>query len=83
MGFDFTDEKRERRGILQRMHDAATANDNAAFDSAFMELADSIQASVMQRAKELVEGYTEQTDRQVLAARGVRQLTSADKTYYQ
>lgn len=83
MGFDFTDEKRERQGILQRMHDAATANDNAAFDSAFMELADSIQASVMQRAKEMVEGYTEQTDRQVLAARGVRQLTSAEKTYYQ
>lgn len=83
MGFDFNDERMTRAGILQRAHEAASANDSAAFDAAFMELAENIQNSTLQRAKELMEGYTEQTDRQVLAARGVRQLTSAEKNYYQ
>ena len=68
-----------RDTIKQKMMDAATSGDNAAFISGFEELMQCVADEV--RAEH--EGLRRQGDVQVLAARGVRQLTSEEREYYQ
>ena len=69
----------QRTEILQRMADAINASDTAAFQTAFNDLSNEIGASV--RAD--FEQYRNDADSAVLAQRGVRQLTSKERTFYE
>ena len=69
----------ERDAILQKMSQAIQANDADAFSTAFGELCQSVQDSVLDRAKQSIG----ETDRRVLSDRGVRQLTSKEREYYE
>lgn len=69
----------KRGEILNKMNAAVAANDSDAFTEAFMELCQEIEQNVLEQAKELVN----QNDMNVLAQRGVRQLTSAEREYYE
>lgn len=65
--------------IMQKMNTAIQAGDNEAFASAFDEFCNFIQEKVLEEAK----GLTQAADTNVLVSRGVRQLTSEEKTYYE
>lgn len=69
----------EKKEIVQKMNDAIQKNDAEAFQTAFVELCDKIQENVLERAK----GIVVEADQRVLADRGVRQLTSTERNYYQ
>lgn len=69
----------KRRTILQKMSAAIQANDTEAYNAAFDELCQEIQDNVLERAKQLVG----ETDSRILSDRGVRQLTSKEKEYYE
>lgn len=69
----------EKKEIVQKMNQAIQANDAEAFQGAFVELCDKIQEKVLEQAR----GIVLEVDQKVLAERGVRQLTSEEKTYYQ
>lgn len=64
--------------ILAKFGNAIKDNDVEAFSVAFGEFADSIQEAVMAEAR----GEIRAQDVSVLAARGVRQLTSEENKYY-
>lgn len=65
--------------ILQKLNNAVTSGDEAAFAQAFNEFSEFLQEAVMAEARGMVEA----TDNSILAGRGVRQLTSEETTYYQ
>lgn len=69
----------ERAGIVAKMNQAIRDNNTEAFSAAYVELVRQIEANVLEEARELMN----EQDVAVLAQRGVRQLTSAEKTYYQ
>lgn len=69
----------KRGEILNKMNEAIAKNDAGAFSDAFMELCQEIEQNVLEQAKELVS----QNDANVLAQRGVRQLTSTEREYYE
>lgn len=69
----------EKMQIVQKMNDAIKEDDPEKFQESFLELCTQIEKNVMQRALTIVES----TDERVLSDRGVRQLTSKEKTYYQ
>ena len=69
----------KRTEILNRMNAAVAENDSEAFSKAYLELCQDIEENVLEQAKELVN----QSDMNVLAQRGVRQLTSAEREYYE
>lgn len=61
------------------MNQAITDNNAEDFQAAFVELCDKIQESVIQEAR----GIVEEADQRALAERGVHQLTSKEREYYQ
>lgn len=65
--------------IRQQMTDALKANDAEAFAQAFEQLLKNRDDAVRQEYEDVVGGK----DSQVLSSRGVRQLTSEEKNYYQ
>lgn len=69
----------ERTEILQRMSQAITENNSEAYAQAFNDLASSIQEAVKAEYEQAVQS----NDTQILAQRGVRQLTSEETKYYQ
>lgn len=69
----------KRTEILQRMVDAMHNQNEDDYRQAIGELAGDIEESVMSQARELAGVQ----DAQILASRGVRQLTSQEKTYYE
>lgn len=71
--------QKEKEEIVQRMNDAIKENNADAFQTAFVELCDKIQENVIEQAR----GIVEEADQRILAERGVRQLTSIEKNYYQ
>lgn len=73
------DEQRlSRLAAAQKISDAAKAGDQDAFKEGLNELCLDIEAQILEEAKSL----REETDAAVLAQRGVRQLTSEEKEYY-
>lgn len=70
---------RKKTAILQKMSDAMANNDTTAFQTAFNELADEIGNAV----KADFEQYRNDADAAILAQRGVRQLTSKERTFYE
>ena len=71
--------EREKNEIVQRMNQAIKDNDTEAFQTAFVELCDKIQERVIEQAR----GIVEESDSRILSERGIHQLTSTERTYYQ
>ena len=69
----------EKAQILQKMNAAIQGNDADAFAKSFEELSMNIQENVMHEAGIM----RQQADASILAARGVRQLTTEENEYYQ
>lgn len=69
----------EKAEILQKMNAAIQGNDSEAFAKSFEELSMNIQENIMNEAGLI----RQQADASILAARGVRQLTSEENEYYQ
>lgn len=69
----------KKTAILQMMSDAMANNDTTAFQTSFNELADEIGNAV----KADFEQYRNDADAAILAQRGVRQLTSKERTFYE
>lgn len=69
----------ERNEILQKMNKAITEGNTEAYSEAFNELADAIQNSIKGEYEQAVNS----ADVNVLAQRGLRQLTSEENQYYQ
>ena len=69
----------EKAKIVEKMNQAIKDDDAQAFGTAFTELCQKIEENVLEQARELL---TEQ-DATILAQRGVRQLTSKEKEYYE
>lgn len=71
--------QKEKQEIMQRMSAAVKEENEDAFVQAWTDLADSIQKQVLEEA----DGYMQGLDRQILAGRGARQLTSEENRYYE
>lgn len=69
----------EKTELLQRLTGAMQSGDETAMATAFSDFAESVQRSVVEEARELAQVV----DANVLAARGVRQLTSDEREFYQ
>lgn len=69
----------EKAKILERMNAAIMANDQEAFAAAFEELSMNIQENIMAE----VDLIQQKNDTNILTSRGVRQLTSEEKNYYE
>lgn len=72
-------QNQKKTEIMQKLAQAATEGNQEEFAKAFTDFADNIQQSVLQEAR----GAMNAVDTQVLASRGVRQLTSLESQYYQ
>lgn len=71
--------EQRKNEIKQRLNQALKEGNEENFAQAFTEFADDLQQSVIQEA----QGIVANVDRQVLATRGVRQLTSEENNYFQ
>lgn len=69
----------EKAKIVEKMNQAIKDDDPKAFSEAFTELCQRIETNVLEQAKELMQ----EQDVSILAQRGVRQLTSKEKVYYE
>lgn len=69
----------EKAKFVEKMNQAIKDDDAQAFSEAFSELCQKIEDNVLEQARDML---TEQ-DATVLAQRGVRQLTSKEKEYYE
>ncbi len=70
--------QKEKTEILQRMSQAIQQNDESGFAQVFTEFADHLQQSIIGEAMEMKNQY----DSAVLTARGVRLLTTEERSYY-
>lgn len=70
--------KEQKTQIMQRMTDALRSDNPEKFAQAWEELQLNLQDTVMAEARGLMDQY----DTTVLAARGIRQLTSEENKYY-
>lgn len=73
----------QRTDIREKMMQALKDNDQQAFVDSFNQMMEAIADEVKQQYDEQVEGLKSQMDSQVLANRGVRQLTTKEKEFYQ
>ena len=69
----------EKAKIVEKMNQAIKDDDAKAFSEAFTELCQKIEENVLEQARELMQ----EQDTTILAQRGVRQLTSKEKDYYE
>ncbi|MBD5549480.1 MAG: phage major capsid protein [Lachnospiraceae bacterium] len=69
----------EKAKIVEKMNQAIRDDDAKAFSESFIELCQKIEENVLEQAKELMA----EQDAAILAQRGVRQLTSKEKAYYE
>lgn len=72
--------REEVRGLMQK---AIKDGDSEGFYVAFDQMLQCIQEDIEQRAEERLDEMRQTVDTQVLASRGVRQLTSEERKYYQ
>lgn len=72
-----------RDDVRARLMQALSDNDKDAYNQAFNDMILCIENDINQRQAESVDEIREEADRKVLAQRGVRQLTSEEKKYYQ
>lgn len=72
-----------RSEIRERLMQALADNDKEKYDQAFGEMIQCVAQDVEAKNKIYLEEAQQAADRQALAERGVRQLTSAERKYYQ
>lgn len=72
-----------REEIRAKMQRAITENDTQMFTDAFDQMLLSIENHIMQQYEAKLGDIKEEFDSKVLTARGVRQLTTEEKVYYQ
>lgn len=70
-----------REELAQKFNNALESGDAAAVAQAFADMAENIQQEVLEKAKDAAA--VEQMDAAALAARGLRQLTSEERKYYE
>lgn len=70
-----------REELAQKFNSALESGDAEQVAQAFADMAENIQQEVLERAKDAAA--VEQMDAAALAARGLRQLTSTEKKYYE
>lgn len=70
-----------REELAQAFNEALKSEDTAQVAQAFADMAENIQQEVLERAKDAAA--VEQMDAAALAARGLRQITSEEKRYYE
>ena len=70
-----------REELAQKFNSALESSDAEQVAQAFADMADNIQQEVLERAKDAAA--VEQMDAAALAARGLRQITSEEKKYYE
>lgn len=78
-----TNDKKTRDQIRTEMQSALKNNDSEGYVAAFDQMVDAIAEDVRQECDERMEGIEQETNARVLAARGVRQLTTNERDYYQ
>ena len=72
-----------RDDVRARLMQALSDNDKDAYNQAFNDMILCIENDIGQKHAESVDEIREEADRKVLAQRGVRQLTSEERQYYQ
>ena len=70
-------------GIRQRMADALSVNDSEKFSQAFVELAEFKAEELKTDFEARLNGIQQDLDSRILNTRGVRMLTSTERTYWQ
>lgn len=70
-----------REELAQKFNEALKTEDPEQVAQAMADMADGIQNEILERAASMAN--IEQLDAQAMAARGLRQLTSAEKKYYE
>lgn len=70
-----------REELAQRFNDALKSEDTEQVAQAMADMAENIQQEILERAKDAAA--VEQMDAAALAARGLRQLTSDEKKFYE
>lgn len=76
-------DKLTREELRARIQQAVKDGDTQAFTDAFNQMVEVIGDDVMQQANSRLDEMRQASDAQVLAVRGVRQLTSRERDYYQ
>lgn len=76
-------DKLTREELRARIQQAVKDGDTQAFTEAFNQMVEVIGDDVMQQANSRLDEMRQASDAQVLAVRGVRQLTSRERDYYQ
>ena len=72
-----------RDDVRARLMQALADNDKDAYNQAFNDMLGCIEADILQKREGDLDEIREEADRKVLAQRGVRQLTSEERKYYQ
>ena len=72
-----------RQEARQKMVEALKNNDSEEYSEAFDQMFEAIAQGVREEYDQKLDDMRESRDTQVLAARGVRQLTSKERDYYQ
>ena len=72
--------REELRTLIQK---AVRDNDAEAFQAAFDEMLQRVGLDVQQEYENRMNDLQQELDSRILAARGVRQLTSEERSYYQ
>ena len=76
-------DKLTREELRAKIQQAVKDGDTQAFTDAFNQMVEVIGDDVMQQANSRLDEMRQASDAQVLAVRGVRQLTSKERDYYQ
>jgi HK97 family phage major capsid protein len=71
--------KQENAQLMQALTQALQSNDDEVMAEAFTQFADGVQKSILEEYSDLRQS----NDSAVLASRGIRQLTSEEKKFYQ
>lgn len=74
-------EQLSREQLAQKFNEALKTEDTEQVAQTMAEMAAGIEEEILQRAKDVAA--VEQLDAQAMAARGLRQLTSEEKKYYE
>ena len=78
-----TNDIRSREDIRAAMQSAIKDNDSEAFTAAFEQMLGCIEEGIRADYAEAAESAAQAADKSVLTARGVRQLTTEERNYYQ
>ena len=73
----------QREEIRVQMQQALSDGNAEAFSEAFEQMLDCVQTAIQGEYEQRIDSLQQEMDARALTARGVRQLTSEERTYYQ